>query len=748
MIPPLELWGGHECTLNRVEGRFQDQSVLSGHDRRLDDLDRFAALGIKTLRYPILWERVAPDAPDTFDWAWTDARLAHLRASGVRPIAGLVHHGSGPHYTHLLDEGFAEGLAGFAGAVAARYPWIDDWTPINEPLTTARFSALYGHWYPHARDERAFWAALLNQVDGIRLAMRAIRRVNPAARLIQTEDLGRSWSTVPLRDQAGFDNVRRWMSWDLLCGRVHSGHALWDRLLGYGFGPRLAAIAADPCPPDVIGVNHYLTSDRFLDHRVRRYPAQAIGGNAEQRYADIEAVRVLSPPPPGLRGVLREAWDRYRIRLAVTEVHNGCSRDEQMRWMGQAWRTAQDLRGEGVDICAVTSWALLGSHGWDTLLTGEGRYEPGAFDTRGGSPEPTALAAMLRDIDRPRAQHPVTQGAGWWRRPIRLLYPPVPRAARVCDAPGAPDWRAAAAAPLMICGATGTLGQALARACAHRDIRHVLLDRAALDLTDRNGIAAAVEAHRPWAVINAAAMGVDDAEADPEGCFEVNVEGALALARHCADRGIPTVSFSSDLVFDGAQRSRYCEGDQVVPRGVYGASKALADRRILELGGAHLVVRTTAFFSPGDRLGFATQLAGHLLRGERFEASDWDVVSPTFVPHLCDTVLDLLIDGATGLWHVAGGTALSWYDFAERIVDRCGLPHGMIDRASPATSGSIRAAPRFAALGTSRGVAMPSLDSAIDQFRDDLQASLRQHPGGELRPPLLEASGRCGGSVG
>jgi hypothetical protein len=62
-----------------------------------------------------------------------------------------VHHGSGPRHTDLLDPAFATGLADYAGAVAARYPWVTDWTPVNEPLTTARFAALYGFWYPHAR---------------------------------------------------------------------------------------------------------------------------------------------------------------------------------------------------------------------------------------------------------------------------------------------------------------------------------------------------------------------------------------------------------------------------------------------------------------------------------------------------------------------------------------------------------------------------------------------------------------------
>lgn len=724
---PLELWGGHECTVNRVDGRFNDQSVLSGHDRREDDLERFAALGLKALRYPVLWERICPDEPGSCDWTWTDARLDHLRSAGVRPIAGLVHHGSGPRYTNLLADGFASQLSAFAGAAAARYPWIEEWTPVNEPLTTARFSALYGHWYPHARDERSFWQALLNQIDGIRLSMRAVRAVNPAARLIQTEDLGRSWATVPLRHQAGFDNARRWMSWDLLCGRVVPEHALWNRLIGYGFGARLAAIADDPCPPDLIGVNHYLTSDRFLDHRVRRYPAHAIGGNAEQRYADIEAVRVLSPGPPGLRGVLREAWERYGIPMAITEVHNGCSREEQMRWMAEAWRSAGLLRAEGVDIRAVTSWALLGSHGWDTLLTREGRYETGVFDIRSGTPQATALASQLHHIDQPEDQHPVTRGTGWWRRQIRLLYPAVPRPAPLAHALGARDSKADAGPVLMICGASGTLGQALSRACAHRDIAYVLLDRTGLDLTDPASMAAALDTHRPWAAINAAGwVRVDDAEADPTGCCEVNLAGAVSLAKLCTEQGIPTVNFSSDLVFDGAKESPYLEGDAIAPLGIYGASKAFADQRLHELEGSHLIVRTSAFFSPDDPHNFAMQLATCLLRGERFAASDQHIITPTFVPHLCDSVLDLLIDGGEGLWHLAGSTALSWYEFAERIVERCGLPHGMLDRGSAETLGWIAKRPRYAALGTSRGLEMPSLDAAIDQFGERISRRIAQ----------------------
>jgi dTDP-4-dehydrorhamnose reductase len=67
-----------------------------------------------------------------------------LQEQKITPILGLVHHGRGPRHTHLADPTFAEGVAGYARAVADRYPWLEYFTPVNEPLTTARFSGLYG----------------------------------------------------------------------------------------------------------------------------------------------------------------------------------------------------------------------------------------------------------------------------------------------------------------------------------------------------------------------------------------------------------------------------------------------------------------------------------------------------------------------------------------------------------------------------------------------------------------------------
>ena len=166
----IALWVGPEPTVNRVGHRYIDQLELTGFARRVDDLDRLASLGAERVRFPLLWERMAPERPDAVDWRWADARMQRLRELDLAPIIGLVHHGSGPRYTDLLDPGFAGRLADYAARVAERYPWVDAWTPVNEPVTTARFSALYGLWYPHGRSDAGFVRALLNQVDGVRRA--------------------------------------------------------------------------------------------------------------------------------------------------------------------------------------------------------------------------------------------------------------------------------------------------------------------------------------------------------------------------------------------------------------------------------------------------------------------------------------------------------------------------------------------------------------------------------------------------
>ncbi|HEV7661251.1 MAG TPA: family 1 glycosylhydrolase [Allosphingosinicella sp.] len=717
-LSPPELWAGPECTIVRIGDRWRDQAAETGHRFRAVDVDLIAGLGIRTVRYPILWESVAPHGPDACDFAWADERLAMFADRGIEVIGGLLHHGSGPAYTNLLDPDFATKFADYAARVAERYPNIRQWTPINEPLTTARFSALYGHWYPHRRDYPAFLRALINQCEGIRQAMVAIRRVNPAAALIQTEDLGKTFSTPPLDDQARHENERRWLSLDLLAGRVDPGHPLHRFLVDAGVGGAEIELFADgEARPDLIGANHYLTSERFLDHRLDLYPDLAPGGNGRDIYVDAEAVRVDELKEDfGLAARLREVWERYGIPLAITEVHHGCTREQQLRWFAEVWATAGRLRGEGVDLRAVTLWSMFGAVDWRSLITREdGAYDVGALDVRAPSPRLTAVAKAAAAYAQGQPyRHPVLAETGWWRRPERLY--PWSSAGTSTSPPRGP--------PLLVTGATGTLGQAFARIAAQRGLACRATERTELDIRDPGSIAATLERIRPWAVVNAAGfVRVEDAERDTAACMAANATGAANLARASKSHGIPLLTFSSDLVFDGMLGRPYLESDLANPVGIYGQSKFMAERLVSIARGDALVIRTSAFFGSWDRHNFAWQVLDALRRGEPVSASASDIVSPTFVPDLCHAALDLLIDGETGLWHLANQGALSWFAFARAIAEAAGLHADLIfaRESYPA---------RNTALASMRGTMLRPLDAALADFLRDVGAA-----GGATPPP-------------
>src|SRR5882724_9515639 len=125
----LELWGGIECTVNRVGHRYHDQLRFAGHHRRVNDLEALVSLGLKALRYPVLWEHVAPRSRMRPSFEHADRQLKRLRDAGVEPIVGLLHHGSGPRHTSLLDPAFPQKFAAYAAKVARRYPWLRRFTP-------------------------------------------------------------------------------------------------------------------------------------------------------------------------------------------------------------------------------------------------------------------------------------------------------------------------------------------------------------------------------------------------------------------------------------------------------------------------------------------------------------------------------------------------------------------------------------------------------------------------------------------
>ncbi|MGH8853702.1 MAG: SDR family oxidoreductase, partial [Telluria sp.] len=314
------------------------------------------------------------------------------------------------------------------------------------------------------------------------------------------------------------------------------------------------------------------------------------------------------------------------------------------------------------------------------------------------------------------------------------------------------------AAPILILGATGTLGRAFARVCRKRNLAYRLLSRQDMDIADAGSVERALAAHQPWAVINTCGyVRVDDAELEVQRCLRENTAGAAILAASCARHGIHLTTFSSDLVFDGSQDRPYVESDPVAPLSVYGRSKAEAEVAVLDEHPDALVVRTSAFFGPWDQVNFVTQALGALARGASFVASNDLTITPTYVPDLVHACLDLAIDREAGMWHLSNGGALTWAELALKAAERAGVD---ASRLEARTIAFAAARPAYCALTSERGILLPRLDQALDRYLElrklddpefeelQLSAESRQpvasgHRQQEETPPEAVQAGKC-----
>jgi dTDP-4-dehydrorhamnose reductase len=436
----IEIWASPEPTFARVDAdTVRDQIAETGLDLRTGDAERIAALGVTVSRVPVLWERVAPADPHEHDFSEPERRLDALRAAGIEPIVTLLHHGSGPNYTDLLDPAFPLWFAEYAEATARMFPWVRRWTPINEPLTTARFATLYGVWYPNVRDDRAFGRAMVNQTLAQQAAMRRIRRVIPDAEFVLTEDLQRyAAGDASVAEYVAFLRERMYLSVELVAGRVGDHHPLKTFLTGRcGVNDlELGMMRRDACIPDLVAFNHYPHSERYLFTR-------------DKDVADVPAVYVAGEQPPAAGPLLRAASERLHLPLALGEVHAHAPPAERVRWLAQHAADVQALRADGVDIRAIGAWATFGMIDWHSLLRRRaGVAEDGVytFAGRDGVPQPTAVADALRELAATGSIG--DRGVrGWWERGDRPLSLDTLIAMRDAGLPEGDHLRATGATP-------------------------------------------------------------------------------------------------------------------------------------------------------------------------------------------------------------------------------------------------------------------------------------------------------------
>lgn len=227
---------------------------------------------------------------------------------------------------------------------------------------------------------------------------------------------------------------------------------------------------------------------------------------------------------------------------------------------------------------------------------------------------------------------------------------------------------------LLVFGSTGQVATELRRLQPDA----LFLGRGQADLSQPAACAAAILAHRPHAVVNAAAWtAVDAAEDQPEAAAVVNAESPGAMARACAGLGIPLVHLSTDYVFDGSGTTPFAPDAPTGPLGVYGRTKLDGERAVRAAQGIHAILRTSWVFSAHGTNFVRSMLRLGAERARLTVVAD-QVGGPTpaaAIAAACLRVAEALRadPDRSGTYHFAGAPDASWADFARAIMDRAGL---------------------------------------------------------------------------
>lgn len=245
---------------------------------------------------------------------------------------------------------------------------------------------------------------------------------------------------------------------------------------------------------------------------------------------------------------------------------------------------------------------------------------------------------------------------------------------------------------VLVTGAAGQLGTDVVATCTAQGDDVVAYDRASLDITNATAVQQAILKAAPEVIVNCAAWtAVDACEADPATALAVNGDAVGLLAETAGEVGARLVHVSTDYVFDGTKTSPYVEDDVPNPQSVYGTSKLAGETNALVHGatvvrtswvnsahGANMVETILRLAGTRPKLQFVSDQRGH----------------PTFSADLAVALRAIAVDQVSGIMHVTNAGAVSWFEFAQAVLDVAGLDRAMVEPIATADLDPPRPAPR------------------------------------------------------
>jgi len=222
---------------------------------------------------------------------------------------------------------------------------------------------------------------------------------------------------------------------------------------------------------------------------------------------------------------------------------------------------------------------------------------------------------------------------------------------------------------VVVTGARGLLGGAVAEHFASAGDEVVGLDRDQLDIGNRDAVRRIIERERPELVINAAAWtDVDGCEDDTQRNIAVNALGPGNLALESRRVGAGLITVSTDYVFDGTKDGFYTQRDDPNPQGEYGKAKLHGERLAMVSNARTTVVRVGWLFGKGGR-NFLSQMPELIAAGAKLKVINDSFGTPTYAPHMARRLRELALLDLPGIYHMANaGEGTSYAGFLHELA--------------------------------------------------------------------------------
>ncbi|HOP32871.1 MAG TPA: dTDP-4-dehydrorhamnose reductase [Candidatus Hydrothermia bacterium] len=276
----------------------------------------------------------------------------------------------------------------------------------------------------------------------------------------------------------------------------------------------------------------------------------------------------------------------------------------------------------------------------------------------------------------------------------------------------------------LIFGSRGQLGRELTIEVIRRGFCCTSLSREEADVTDHQKVRDIVKSISPDIIINATAYNdVDQAELEPDKAFAVNSHAVRNLAKCAEEVKAILVHFSSDYVFDGKKGSPYTTLDEPHPINVYGKSKLEGEQHVIEIMRRCFIVRVSWLFGFG-KANFPLKLLEMAKKQKTIKVAIDQINSPTYTVDAAKGVMELILKGKFGLYHVVNKGYCSRFEWAQEILRLIKWP-GEIQPGKMEDFPGIAKRPRFTALDTTKferetGFFLPSWRDAVERFLCEL----------------------------